>query len=1130
VSRAWQTVRRAQRVGLLSEGRDLSHLSRRLIALATPLVCAALVLAALRVWPQLPWERSHATTAALVALLIAARSVRVSAGRVRRVRAWITFGFGAWAASQLVTDLGPARAGASTTNLSLALLGGVLIAAGGAYWVDLHGRVSRRAEMAVYLDAAIVGAAVTALLVTWFGGSAIATPALLPLVIHAIVFLGVLGAALILNLAVLAEVRLDGAYAILLGLGLIGFGFVGRTAGLGDGLAWSMPLLVSAGVLVVAFGTASWSDRVDENPIYARIAERLRGWLPLAAVAVTLLVLFVAPRDAHEPLQLVFDLAAAVVLLGTVARQSVLLNERDALLAETSRWSEQLERIQALSAELSRSRALAAVADAVADHIESVIDWHGLRLYVLAADGETLEPIKLCSKHPHYARETADLVRFRLGQGLGGHIALSGIAEVINDAAHDPRVSRVPGSDDVDESMIVVPLSYEDQVLGVLEVFRLGLDAFDATDLRLAQIVAAQAAVALSNARQLEELERRGDALERRLASQRQLLAITERLLIHRERGAVFEAVADTLAEVVPHDTLTIYLVDHAAACLVPILARDEYAEQILASRPALGAGITGDVISRGEAEIINDAAYDPRVVHVPGTPADQNDSMIVAPIRSPEGVIGALNLYRASRHFDGEDLELVRLFTNHVAIALENAAIHDRLLDAAVTDPLTGLPNRRLFAERIDQALARRGRAGGHLAVLFLDLDSFKLVNDGLGHAAGDAVLRAVADRLRDCTRTADTVARLGGDEFGILLEDVTSESYAVIASERVVLALSSPLSLDGRVVSVRASIGVALDRGDERKTSVELLRDADTAMYRAKANARGGFEIFESSMHARQLARLELDSDLREAMGRGQFALVYQPIVTVATGRVVATEALLRWHHPTRAIGPHEFIRIAEESGQIVPLGMWVLREACRQGRRWQLERPAAHDLRISVNTSARELMEGDFVEGVETALSDSGLGADSLALEITESMMLADETTAISALRRLRAAGIHILVDDFGTGYSSLSYLKRLPVDGLKIDRSFIEGLGREREKTAIVRATIAFARALGLAVTAEGIETEDQFRRLIALGCDLGQGYHFAAPLEPAAMTELLESGRRYSLPGRRPRTHRDVRAA
>ena len=807
-------------------------------------------------------------------------------------------------------------------------------------------------------------------------------------------------------------------------------------------------------------------------------------------------------------------------LLG-IANQAGIALHNGQLLRETVRWSRQLERIEALSRELNRSRAVLAVAEAVASYIESVIDWQGLRFYLLADDGVTLEPIKLAYKVDHYAGHTPDLVRLRLGEGLGGHIAATGVAEIIHDAAHDPRTRQIPGTDNVDESMIVVPLRYEDRLLGVIELFRLGLEAFDSTDLRLAQIVGAQASVAIVNARQVEELERRSSALERRLASQRQLLAITERLLVHREGGAVFEAIADTLAEVVPHDTLTIYLVDRAAGCLVPTLARDEYAEQILASRPALTAGITGDVIAKGEAEIINNAVNDPRVLHVPGTPVDQAEAMIVAPIRTSDGVIGAINLYRANRDFDADDLELVRLFTNHVAIALENASIHDRLIEAAVTDPLTGLPNRRLFTDRVNHALARRGRSRLGVGVLFLDLDGFKLVNDSLGHAAGDEVLAAVGTRLRSSMRTTDTVARLGGDEFAILIEDVEEDGEAVAAAERVIAALSQPLALPGREVSVRASVGVAVDRGLPGVSAAELLRNADTAMYQAKATSRGRFALFEPAMHARQLARLELEGQLRGALTADEFRLVYQPIVELATGRVVAAEALLRWDRPGPPIGPDKFVPLAEDTGDIVPIGRWVLAEACRQARRWQQETRLA-GFAISVNASARELAEPQFVAQVVDTLAAAGLAPEHLTLEVTESVLLTDETGAVGTLRALRDAGVHIAVDDFGTGYSSLSYLDRLPVDGLKIDRSFVQGLGPGLGKSALVSATLGFARALGLTVTAEGVETEEQFRKLQELRCGLAQGFYLSKPLAAESLAQLLASGRSYAT---QPRSRR-----
>lgn len=1053
------------------------------------------------------WERVAQTIAALIGLALMLGSARTSAGRVRHVRLWIGLGFGAWFVSQLNADL-MALAANAVPDLSLVWLAVLAVAAAGAYGADLHGRVGWAEELAVYLDAVIVSAAVSAIMLVSFlsGGDA----SLIPTMVHAIVFVAIVAATLLLDLTVLAALRPSGAYVILGGIALVGVGFTWRSAtGDGQAVSWTATL-ISLGTVVAAFGGATWSDVPDTRQAYARLAGVMRDWISVGAVAATFILVFTRRPDTG-PLLIAVDVATAVVLIGAVTRQTVLLFQRAQLLRGARRWSEQLERIEALSRKLSRSRATEEVAEAVATEVASVIDWHGLRFYVLAADGETLEPIKLRSRVPHYQHETPELVQLRLGHGLGGHIAQSGVAELIPDAAHDVRGAQIPGTEEVDESMIVVPLVYEDRILGVLELFRLGLNAFDQADLRLAQIVGAQAAVALMNARQVE-------VLERRLASQRQLLTITDRLLAQRERGAVFGAIADTLAQVVPHDTLTIYLVDAAAGCLVPILARDEYAEQILATRPALGAGITGDVIARGEAEIINDANNDPRVIHVPGTPQDEDEAMIVAPIRNPEGVIGALNLYRSGAHFDENELEIVRLFTNLAAIALENASVHDQLLHAAVTDPLTGLPNRRLFAERVDQALSDRRRTRRKLAVLFLDLDRFKLVNDSLGHAAGDAVLQAVGEQLRRATRSADLVARLGGDEFGILLDAINDPKQAVATSRRIIAALSEPIELEDRRVVVSASIGIAFDAGQEPVTAGELLRDADTAMYRAKANTPGGFELFESSMHARQLARLELDAELRGAMARDELAVEYQPLVELRTGRTVGAEALLRWHHPTREISPGEFIKLAEESGQIVGIGRWVLEQACREAAAWRRQEPA---FRVSVNISVRELSDPGFVPAVRKALAGAGLPPQALTLEITESLMLGEESVAIERLRKVRDLGVHVVVDDFGTGYSSLSYLQKLPTDGLKIDRMFISGLGSDERKNAIVDATIAFARALQLPVTAEGIETEEQYAHLVAAACDFGQGFLFSASMKPADFTARMQREAQAQHPIRHP---------
>jgi EAL domain-containing protein (putative c-di-GMP-specific phosphodiesterase class I) len=330
------------------------------------------------------------------------------------------------------------------------------------------------------------------------------------------------------------------------------------------------------------------------------------------------------------------------------------------------------------------------------------------------------------------------------------------------------------------------------------------------------------------------------------------------------------------------------------------------------------------------------------------------------------------------------------------------------------------------------------------------------------------------------------------------------------------VIEALAQPLALPGREVSVRASIGAAVDRGEPGVSAVDLLRNADTAMYQAKATSRGRLVLFEPAMHARQLMRLKLEGDLRQALDAGEFRLVYQPIVALATGQIIGAEALLRWDHPNVTIGPDQFIPLAEETGDIVPIGRWVLAEACRQARRWQRETRLG-DFAISVNASARELVEPRFVAEVVATLATTGLAPEYLTLEVTESVLLADETAAVGSLRALRAAGIHIAVDDFGTGYSSLSYLDRLPVDGLKIDRSFVQGLAPGRGRSALVSATLGFARALGLTVTAEGVETDEQLRKLQELRCRLAQGFYLSRPLAPESLVELLASGRSFPVP-------------
>ena len=437
-----------------------------------------------------------------------------------------------------------------------------------------------------------------------------------------------------------------------------------------------------------------------------------------------------------------------------------------------------------------------------------------------------------------------------------------------------------------------------------------------------------------------------------------------------------------------------------------------------------------------------------------------------------------------------------------------ERKAFEQQLTQQAFYDPLTGLPNRVLFRDRLEQALVRAGRRKDAVGLLFLDLDKFKLVNDSLGHQAGDKLLTEAAARLRACVRAQDTVARLSGDEFVIVLELLAGEEDALTVAKAIAHQFTCPFMLEGREIVVTASMGIAIsDAGREHAES--LVRDADVAMYRAKSSGRGQHVMFDPSMHTDSLARLELENELRHALDRNELRVYYQPIVRMASGDFSEVEALVRWQHPTRGlVSPGEFIPLAEDTGLIIPLGMWVLEEACRQVAVWHAQFPTKPPLTLSVNLSPRQFQQHSLVADVAAALGDSGLPASCLKLEITESVILQDAEATIRTLWELKDLGLQLAVDDFGTGYSSLSYLKRLPLDVLKIDRSFVSGLGHSQEDTAIIHAIMAMAKSLNLKVTGEGIETAEQAAMLSDWGCDRGQGYLFSKPLDSQAAGALL----------------------
>jgi len=438
-----------------------------------------------------------------------------------------------------------------------------------------------------------------------------------------------------------------------------------------------------------------------------------------------------------------------------------------------------------------------------------------------------------------------------------------------------------------------------------------------------------------------------------------------------------------------------------------------------------------------------------------------------------------------------------------------ERKALEEQIRHQAFHDTLTNLANRALFRDRVEQALAEQQMRKEPIAVLFLDLDNFKTLNDSLGHSAGDQLLVAVAQRLKDCVRPTDTVARLGGDEFAILLK-WTDLLDAMNQASRIIGALQVPFHMAGREIRFSASIGIA-GSASGREQVEELLRNADVAMYSAKSSGKGRYEAFHPTMYAAVRERLDMEAEMREGIDGGHFLLYYQPIVVIGTGRISGVEALVRWKHPTRGmLGPGQFIPVAEETGLILPLGQWVLDEACRQVRIWQDRFPSETPLTVSVNLSVKQIYQPGFVDNVAQSIARAGIPPQSLVLEITESILMQSTDALVENLRALRNLGVRLAIDDFGTGYSSLSYLRWFPVDVLKLDKSFVKGIESNPKVVSLVNGIINLAQGLGLQTVAEGIERAEQLPELNAVHCNLGQGYYFSRPTDAEGIERLWES--------------------
>jgi len=578
------------------------------------------------------------------------------------------------------------------------------------------------------------------------------------------------------------------------------------------------------------------------------------------------------------------------------------------------------------------------------------------------------------------------------------------------------------------------------------------------------------------------------------------LLAIQRAIFTRRPLQEVLDAITRSASAVMDGAGVALLLKDRAEGDDAG--AAGDAPELTTASTCDLPAGVGGHHLSVAAEAVAADRVS-----------GDESGRVLAAPVHVSGDAAGGLVVEVApgsavGGRSDADRQELLAAFAQQVSLALTDArtvaAAHE-----AHHDSVTGLPNRALFLDRLEHASRVGRRRGSGITVLFIDLDRFKAVNDSLGHAAGDQLLAAVAERIRHQLRASDTVGRLGGDEFAVLLEDVPVD-LAIRRAEDVIRVLNEPFRVSGQAVSISGSIGVATSSAADLPPR-ELLGQADVAMYCAKKSGSGRVVVFEPHMHADVVERLELATDLQHAIVEGGLTVAYQPLVDLLGGRRVGAEALLRWNHPLRgAVSPGVFIPLAEETGMIIELGHGVLREAAAQLARWRHTLP---DLVMNVNVSARQVMDVGFADDVAEVLDVTGLPASALTLELTESVLAGGLDAALGQLRALKGAGVRLSVDDFGTGYSSLSYLRKLPVDQLKIDRSFVSGLESGGGDLAVVRAILELSGSLGLEVVAEGIENEEQADVLRDLGCGLGQGFWLCRPQEPATAFAYLAAGPR-----------------
>ncbi|WP_430781195.1 putative bifunctional diguanylate cyclase/phosphodiesterase [Actinoplanes sp. G11-F43] len=607
--------------------------------------------------------------------------------------------------------------------------------------------------------------------------------------------------------------------------------------------------------------------------------------------------------------------------------------------------------------------------------------------------------------------------------------------------------------------------------------------------------------------RQAEENNRLIDSLQRRQRLFDELSRI-QRAIARREPLAdILNRVSTGVAELLGVDLAGLTVLDNDDPGRMSLVASSGIPDDVpprMQRMPIATLGVVGLSIMGDELVAVDDYASSP--IAVPELVRHRIKSVMAVPVHENGVVVGAMfaGTHRARRDWDKASREMLLAFAEHASLAVTDARTLTEM-NSSFHDSLTGLASRSLFVTRTENALG--GLRTGGVVALLVGLDRFKMINDALGHGTGDRLLAAVADRLRECLRTDDTAARLGGDEFAVLLPEAGSVEAAIPVARRIVTAMREPFDLDGRETFVTCSIGVAFAEAGQHDAQ-ELLVRADLALFEAK-KGKDQYAVFEPAMRESFQRHLEMEADLRRAVLRHEFQLRFQPIVRLATHEISGLEALVRWQHPERGmIPPLDFIPLAEETGMIVPIGEWVLRESCHQAARWNARREAGKPLSVSVNLSAVQLERADLPQVVGSVLAESGLPPECLVIELTESLLVDHRQETLDRLEAIKALGVRLAIDDFGTGYSSLAYLRRFPVDIIKIDKSFVDDVGDVPAAAALTLGIIQLGQALQLSTVAEGIEDAGQLSELADGNCELGQGYYFAEPLTSAAMSDLL----------------------